>query len=76
MVTVAVRADAGMLAMKVVLTGGSLRSKGSCDLQAKMIPLSGVTGSCCSLMVTVPLDGLVQSRVRGWPAVTVRVLDP
>jgi len=26
---------------------------------AKVMPPSGVTGCCCSLMVTVPLDGLV-----------------
>lgn len=33
--------------------------------QARTTPLSGVIGCWTNLMVTVPDDGLVQSRVRG-----------
>lgn len=42
------------------------------------MPLLGVILllDCCSLMVTVPLDGLVQVMVTGLPAVTTRVLWP
>lgn len=43
-------------------------------LQAKVKPLSGVTGCCTSLMVTVPLEGLVHWMLRVVPAVTSRVL--
>jgi hypothetical protein len=35
------------------------------DLQASVIPPSGVMGSCCSLIVTVLLEGSVHSIVRG-----------
>ncbi|KAG9795976.1 hypothetical protein KCU88_g464, partial [Aureobasidium melanogenum] len=42
-------------------------------LLASTIPESGVIGSCCSLMVTVPLDGFDHCRVNGSPAVTSNV---
>lgn len=43
-----------------------------------MIPDSGVMlgPDSCSLMVTVPSEGLVHSMVVAWPAVTSRVLWP
>jgi len=44
--------------------------------EARTAPESGVTGSCCNLMVTVPEDGLVQVRVKGCPAVTSNVAAP
>lgn len=42
-------------------------------VQARTMPESGVIGSCCSLMVTVPLEGLLHSSVKGSPAVTSKV---
>lgn len=47
-----------------VPTGLCMRREES-DLQASVIPPSGVMGSCCSLIVTVPLEGSVHSMVRG-----------
>jgi len=44
--------------------------------EASTAPESGVTGSCCSLMVTVPDEGFVHVIVRGCPAVTSRVPAP
>ena len=41
------------------------RERKASDLQASVIPPSGVMGSCCSLIVTVPLEGFVHSMVRG-----------
>jgi len=40
---------------------------------ASIRPESGVTGSCWSLMVTVPGEGSVHEMVKGWPAVTSNV---
>ena len=47
-----------------------------CYLHARTTPESGVMLVCCSLIVTVPLEGLVHERVYGWLAVIWRVLAP
>lgn len=40
---------------------------------ATVMPVVGVTPEpCCSLIVTVLLEGFVQVIVMGWPAVTCR----
>lgn len=73
MVKVAVSEEAGTLPAKEVSRGikDSSRAKESTrNILASTIPLSGVMPlpDCCSLMVTVPLEGLAQVIVCGSPA--------
>jgi len=53
---------------------GKQVSQDSSDLPANVIPPSGLIGSCCSLMVTVPGEGFVHWMVKSVPAVTSSVL--
>jgi hypothetical protein len=68
MVKVAVLSEAGTPARTSVSMELYVEMR---DVLRRMMPESGVTAEpCCSLIVTVLLEGSVHVMVKGWPAMT------